>query len=705
MKLKRRDLAAWPLGWSLPASTAWADSQDPHAWLEDVESVRALEWVNARNAEALALVQAEPQFERRHRETLETLNSLPANIQHVSRHGEYLYNFYRNSRQPHGVWRRTTLDEYTKDRPSWQVLIKFDDLAREEGRNIVFTHASINAATGRALIFLSSAGEDKSEFREFDIESRSFVLGGFQAPTAKLWASWFGPDELLVATDTGPGSVTSSGYPQAIRRWKRGAPLIDSPVVLRGLASDVQVTPSSGRREGLPPVALLERRIRFFEWERHLLRADAPVVRLDLPADAGAWLDRDWLVISLRSAWTVGARQFPQGSVLATPLAQAAQAERELHLLLEGRPRRRLSRIEMVKDGFVIASTEDLRPRLAFARWDGKAFVHAALPAPEVGMVSIATDRPAVDNRFWLTSQAPVTPQSLSLLDAGAATVQSKPIRVQASAFDAAGLRTRQFEVRSTDGTLVPYTVVGPAQPSGDAPTLLYGYGGFGIPVELDYQRMPGINWLQYGGTFVIAHIRGGGEFGTEWYLAAKGARRQTAFDDFMAVAQDLVARGITQPKRLGIYGASNGGALVSAVMVQRPELFGAVVSRVPLTDMIGFPKLFAGRSWIEEYGDPDVPADRAVLERWSPYSNVKSAASGVSYPAVLFIGNRNDDRVHPAHARKMVAQLRALGHSRTWLYEEMTGGHSGRSDPRIFALREAMIYSFLFRQLVPRTA
>lgn len=705
MKLKRRDLAAWPLGWGLPAGAAWADAADPHAWLEDVESVRALEWVNARNAEAMALVQAEPQFERRHRETLETLNSLPANIQHVSRRGEYLYNFYRNSRQPHGVWRRTTLEEYTKDRPSWQVLIKFDDLAREEGRNIVFAHASINAASGRALIFLSSAGEDKSEFREFDIEARSFVPGGFQAPTAKLWASWFGPDELLVATDTGPGSLTSSGYPQAIRRWKRGTALIEAPVVLRGLASDVSVTPSSGRREGLPPVALLERRIRFFEWERHLLRADGPAVRLDLPADAGAWLDRDWLVISLRSAWTVGSRQFPPGSVVATPLAQAAQAERELHLVLEGKPRRRLSRIEMVKDGFVIASTEDLRPRLAFARWDGKAFTHSALPAPEVGMVSIATDRPEQDNRFWLTSQAPVTPQSLSLLDAAAPTVQSKPIRVQASAFDAGGLRTRQFEVRSSDGTLVPYTVVGPAQPSGEAPTLLYGYGGFGIPVELDYQRMPGINWLQYGGTFVIAHIRGGGEFGPEWYLAAKGARRQTAFDDFMAVAQDLVARGITQPQRLGIYGASNGGALVSAVMVQRPELFGAVVSRVPLTDMIGFPKLFAGRSWVEEYGDPDVPADRAVLERWSPYLNAKNAASGVSYPPVLFIGNRNDDRVHPAHARKMVAQLRALGHSRTWLYEEMTGGHSGRSDPRIFALREAMIYSFLFRHLAARTA
>jgi prolyl oligopeptidase len=285
-------------------------------------------------------------------------------------------------------------------------------------------------------------------------------------------------------------------------------------------------------------------------------------------------------------------------------------------------------------------------------------------------------------------------------VDAAAAQPWPAPLKTQAAMFKADGLAVRQLQARSADGTMIPYTVVGPNQPAPGAPAVLYGYGGFGNAVELDYQRMPGINWLQYGGTYILAHIRGGNEFGPDWALAARGARRQNAFDDFIAVAQDLAQRGIAQPKRLGIYGASNGGALVTAVMVQRPELFGAVVSRVPLTDMLGFARLFAGASWVEEYGDPAKPAEREVLARWSPYQNAKAASEKFAYPPILFIGNRNDDRVHPSHARKMVAHLRALGHSRVWLYEEIAGGHSGRTNPNIFAQREALLYSFLYQQL-----
>lgn len=706
MGITRRELAAWPLGWGL-AAAGGAQAQavggvvgaaDAHGWLEEVEGARALEWVNARNAEALALVGAEADFTRRRTETLASLSN-PANIQFPARHGEWLYNFYRNARQPHGIWRRTTLDEYRKDRPSWTVLANFDNLAREESRNIVFDSAAVNAGNERALVFLSAGGEDRTELREFDLASRGFVAGGFQAPPAKMRAAWFGADELLIATDTGPGSMTTSGYPVAIRRWKRGTPLLEAPVVLRGEPSDVILSPGYAGREGLPPVALLRRHVRFFQSEQHLLRADGSVTRLDLPPDADVWIDRDWLMVLLRAPWTTAGRGFTEGSLLTIALAQAADPAREVHLLLEGRPRRRQNWVTAVKDGFVIASSEDLRPVLAFARWDGKAFSFTPLPAPAAGVVHVRTDRPD-GNQVWLTAQAPVTPQSLSLVDATAPSPMPAPVKTQAAAFKADGMVVRQFEARSADGTLVPYTVVGAGTPAPDAPSLLYGYGGFGLPVELDYQRMPGINWLQYGGTYVMAHIRGGGEFGTAWAQAAKGARRQAAFDDFIAVAQDLVARGIARPKRLGIYGASNGGVLVTTVMVQRPELFGAVVSRVPLTDMLGFHKLFAGASWMEEYGNPEVPAEREVLARYSPYQNARALAAGTTYPPILFIGNRNDDRVHPAHARKMVAQLRALGHTRTWLYEERFGGHSGRTDPQIHAQREALVYSFMAQQL-----
>lgn len=700
--MKRRDLLLWPgaaalAGWDAPA---WAqDGADAHAWLEALESSEALAWVNAQNAEALALIAQHPDFSKRRSDMLASLGN-SSNIPIVSRSGDYLYNFFRSPRRPHGVWRRTTLESYAKAEPSWDVLLYVDNLAREEGRNLVFGHANVHAASERALLFFSSGGEDKLELREFDMKSRSFVNGGFQAPTAKMWVTWFGPDELLIATDFGPGTLTQSGYPLTVRRWKRGTDLLAATEVLRGQPADMQVTPQFGRRDEMGPLAILQRRTSFHEWERFLYAPDGTLTRLNLPADAGAWIDHEWLVVSLRKAWASGSRTFGEGSVLAMPLAQAGAAEREIHVLLESRERRRSVRTEKVKDGFVVAYSDNLQPRLVFQRWEGGRFQAVPLPAPAHGLLTIATDRPAKDNRFWMTAQAPTTPYVVQLVDpaAPASPVTSK---TQPPVFDASGLVVEQFEARSADGTLVPYTMVGPKDRKPGTPTLLYGYGGFGIPVELDYQRWPGIHWLKYGGVFVIAHIRGGGEFGTAWYHAAKGVQRQTAFHDFIAVAEDLVRRRVTSPANLGIYGASNGGALVAAVMVQRPDLFGAVVSRVPLTDMLGFVKLYAGPSWIEEYGDPAKPADRAVLAKWSPYQNaVKAGAGAKGYPPTLFIGNRNDDRVHPAHARKMVAQLRALGHTRTWLYEEASGGHSGRTDPNIFAQREALLYTFLWMQL-----
>lgn len=699
--VKRRDWMAWPAaaafaGW---AGAAWAQGDaDAHAWLEAVEGPQALDWVAQQNAQALALIEKHPSFAKRRDDMLASL-STGTNVPMVSRSGEYLYNFFRSPRRPHGVWRRTTLEEYAKPEPRWQVLLYVDDLAREAGRDLVFSHFLVHAPSERALVFFSAGGEDRVEMREFDLANRGFVTGGFHAPTAKMWVQWFGPDELLIATEAGPGSVTASGYPAALRRWKRGTDVLAAPEVLRGEPGDMQVNAQPGRRDGLPPLALVQRRLTFFRWERHLLHADGTRVRLDVPADAFAWIDQEWLVLSLRSAWTVGGQSLAEGSVVAIELAEATSPQRRVHVLLQGQERRRAIRTEKVRDGFVVAYSDDLRPALVFQRWTGARFEATALPAPADGMLMIAADRPARDNRFWMNTQGPITPFVVRLVDAAAPAepVVSKP---QPPMFDAHGLAVRQFNARSADGTQVPYTVIGARDPKPGTPTLLYGYGGFGTTLELDYQRWPGIHWLQYGGTYVMAHIRGGGEFGPAWYHAAKGVARQKSFDDFIAVAEDLVARGITRPAHLGIYGASNGGALVSAVLVQRPELFGAAVARVPLTDMLGYTRLLAGPSWVEEYGDPGKPSDRAVLARWSPYHNIKKAAPGASYPPTLFIGNRNDDRVHPAHARKMAAQLQAQGHTRTWLYEEIRGGHSGVTDPRIHAQREALLYTFLWMQL-----
>ncbi len=721
--LNRRQLALLALAQPLASPlAAWSQSNGPDASLEtaleQVDGAEAVAWVDARTQEARALIEGLPDYGRRYRDTLASLSARNTNIQFVRTHRDRLYNYYNNADQPHGVWRRTTLEEYRKERPNWQVLVDFDKLASQEMRPLAFNGYQLSPDGQRALIRLSAGGEDRVELREFDLASRQFVAGGFNAPLAKMNADWFGNDELLIATDFGDGSLTRSGYAMTVRRWRRGSALADAPEVLRGEPGDLGVTIDALTVDGSPPVALVGRRVGFFQNRRWLLRTDTPTpTPLALPDGAESWLARGWIVLLLREPFDDGGTRHGAGSVIATPLATAGQPTARFHSLLAAGPRQRAIRTERVRDGFAIAWADNLQPRLAFQRWDGERFTQSEVALPDAGLVSIRADDAAANNQVWLTTQAPLVPQAFGLLDV-AQQQQSQqqqqqqppsqawaPIKQQLPAFDAAGLSVQRFEARSADGTAIPYTVIAPtAMPlDGSTPTLLYGYGGFGIPLDLSYQRLPGIDWLRYGGAYVLAHIRGGGEFGTEWHEAAKGRQRQKSFDDFIAVAEDIAARRIARASKLGIYGASNGGALVSAVMVQRPELFGAVVSRVPLTDMLEFTRFTAGPSWIGEYGDPAVAADRAVLEKWSPLQNlrdVRDARAGVAYPPVLFIGNRNDDRVHPSHARKMVARLRALGHPQAWLYEERSGGHLGRATPQLLAGREAMLHTFLMGML-----
>jgi len=676
---------AWP--------AAPADADDDGRWLEAIDSPPVLAWVAARNAEALALIAAEPDHARRQADTLAALTSA-RNIQHVRSRGDFLYNFYRNRQHPHGVWRRTTVAEYAQEQPAWELLLDVDALARAEQRNLVFSSQLVHPESERALIFFSEGGGDQVELREFDLRQRRFVPGGFTAPRARMWMTWFGPDTLLIATDTGPGSLTASAYPRQLRRWTRGTPLADAPVVLEAGVDAMWLRAFANLQQGQPRIALLDRRVRFFAWERFLLHEDGALRPLELPPDANAWLDGPWLAVVLRSPWTVEGETHPAGSLLAIPLAEAHRPGRPVHRLLAGRPRRRLLDAEGVRDGFVVAWADELRPQLAFCQWQGDGFRSQPLPAPAHGMLGVAAHQPHRGNRYWITTQGPVTPQALSLRDASAPAAAPAIVRRQAAFFDAAGLAVSQQHARSTDGTPVPYTLIGPPGPQ-PRPTLLHVYGGFGSALDLDYQRLAGINWLQHGFRLALAHVRGGGEFGPDWWEAAKGRRRQVGLDDVAAIARDLADAGWTTASQLGLYGASHGGAMATAAMVQRPALFGAVVARVPLTDLLGFTRLLAGPSWTDEYGDPADAADRAALAAWSPLHNLRPR-SAVRYPPLLLLGNRNDDRVHPAHARRLLARMRALGHEDCWLFEEAEGGHSGLTDPHIHARREALLYSFL---------
>ncbi|MDH6166308.1 prolyl oligopeptidase [Variovorax boronicumulans] len=705
--LNRRQLALLALSHPLlqPFAARAQDAVDLASALEQPDGTEALAWVQARTAEARQLITGLPDYARRYEDTLAAVSARDSNIQFVRSHRGHLYNFYSTAAQPSGVWRRTTLEEYRKERPAWQVLVDLDKLGQQEGRAWTFASYVLSPNGERALVYLSPGGADRTEMREFDLSSRQFVADGFRLPLAKQWADWYGDDEVLVATESGGGALSRSGYPLTVRRWRRGSALAEATELLRGEPSDMSMSIDTlDPKDGQPAAALVGRRISFFQGRYQLLQGDTLSPPLDLPQDATTWLSEGWLVLWLRSDFNDGTTRHPAGSVLATPIATATQPVRRFHALLSTAPRQRLIRWERVRDGFAIAWSDNLQPRLSFQRWTGDAFELRNVALPDVsvaGVVDIRADRADQNDLVWLTTQAPLVPQNYGQLDV-AEPQPWAPLKRQASFFNAAGLKVQRLEARSADGTLIPYTVIAPAALAmdGQAPTLLYGYGGFGIALELDYQRLPGINWLRYGGVYVMAHIRGGGEFGPGWYEAAKGTRRQAAFDDFIAVAEDLARRRITRPQRLGIYGASNGGALVSAVLVQRPELFGAAVARVPLTDMLEFTRFTAGPSWVEEYGDPAVAADRAVLARWSPLQNLKSLREGVAYPPTLFIGNRNDDRVHPSHARKMVARMRALGYAEAWLYEETSGGHLGRATPQLLATREALLHTFLMGML-----
>ncbi|MET0311451.1 MAG: prolyl oligopeptidase family serine peptidase [Burkholderiaceae bacterium] len=683
------------------APTLWAQPADPFLWLEDIDSPRALAWVDEQSGRAEKLIEAMPGFEARYKATLTALTTRAANIQFPSPSGGHVYNHYRTANQPSGVWRRATLEGYQrKPRPDWQMLLDIDALAREEQVPWVWGGAemqptAIQGEAPRALVRLSRGGSDAAVFREFDIGSRSFVAGGFTIPESKSWAAWLNADELLVADATDPTQLTSSGYALVVRRWKRGTPLAQAPVVLTAQRTDMSAAIFPGSGAGGQPEFLLARRTSFHRWVYEWFdgKSHKP---LAVPAGAYASIDRGMLLIRLMADWEHQGRKYAAGSLVMQPAAQFAARQGELRVVYEPRERSSLYQWATTQDDIVINELHELNSRLtAYPLAGGPGRV---LPLPGEGLARIwSQDKKSP--LLWLSFESYLQPQSLSLLDAstGVATVVDET----SAGMDLSGHQAVRMHAKSRDGTPIPYTVISrkDAPRDGKQPTLLYGYGGFGISELPAFQRLPALNWLSAGGTYVIANIRGGGEFGQAWTDAAKGPRRQTGFDDFAAVAQALSDEKITSPAHLGIYGASNGGLLVSTVAQQRPELFGAVVSRVPLTDMQRYAQLLAGASWIEEYGDPARPEDWAVLSRYSPYQN---ASAATKLPKSLYITNRNDDRVHPGHGRKMVARLQSLGQD-ALLFEPRDGGHAGRATPQSHARREALIYTFLLETLRPK--
>ena len=674
-------------------NTATPGAADPHLWLEDVAGEAPLAWVRRQNATATGELEATPPFAALHARLKTILNSQDR-IPYVSLHEGYYYNFWRDATHVRGIWRRTTPEQFLLAEPAWDTVLDIDRLAAEEGENWVWAGADFLHRDTRCLLELSRGGGDACVLREFDVATRTFVAGGFTLPEAKTRSAWIDRDTLFVATDFGPGSMTSSGYPRIVKEWRRGTPLEQALTVFEGAPDDLAVGAAKDFTPG-HEFQLIWRSMSFYTNELYL-RDGATLTKVDKPDDATAYTVRDQLIIELRSEWTVDGAVYPQGALLAADFRRFMQGERALAVLFAPTPTSSLDGVSATRSALLLNELDNVKNRIVELRHVDGAWQRRTVDAPAFGTLDASALDSIDSDQYFLSVTGFLTPTTLYLAEAGSdKRVQLKSLP---AFFDAAPCRVQQFQATSRDGTAVPYFVVSgrDAAPGAERPALLYGYGGFEVSLKPFYSAVTGSAWLEQGGVYVLANIRGGGEFGPRWHQAALKEHRQRAFDDFIAVAEDLIARGLSSPRRLGIMGGSNGGLLVGAVMAQRPELFNAVVCQVPLLDMKRYHQLLAGASWMGEYGDPDDPAQWDYIARYSPYQNVHA---GKRYPRVLFTTSTRDDRVHPGHARKMAALMQDQGHDVLY-WENTEGGHAGAANNDQQAMMWALTYAFLLKQL-----
>lgn len=666
---------------------------DPYLWLEEIEGARALEWAEAQNRASKKQLEANAGFfalKDRVQTALDSSDKIPF----VNAHGAFLYNFWRDAVHERGLWRRTTLESFKSAAPEWETLLDLDALSQSEGKNWVWHEAVFRHPDyTRALVFLSDGGTDAHELREFDLERKIFVRDGFYLPPAKSNAVWLDVDTLWISTDSGAGSLTTSGYPRRVQRLTRGSSFETAPVIFEGQLEDVYVYGFQHERTGH---RFVFRAKEFFSSELYWQDGDA-FKKLPKPDSAEASFFDDWALLRLREDWVTPSITYPQGALLISSLEAAFEGRLEWVALFEPTPLSALTDFAFTENTILLNISQNVQSKLERAQFVDGAWQVAPISAPENATLQIWALNEHSSDDFWLIATGFLTPTTLMLgTGAGLETVKSTP-----AYFDASPLEVKQLEAISRDGTRIPYFQIARKDLALDGSniTMLYGYGGFEVPELPVYSASVGMGWLERGGVYVVANIRGGGEFGPRWHRAALREHRQRAYDDFIAVAEDLIQRGVTSSPRLGIRGGSNGGLLTGVMLTQRPELFGAVVSTVPLLDMARFHKLLAGASWVAEYGDPDTPDDWAFISQYSPYQNVRSDAT---YPRALFTTSTRDDRVHPGHARKMVARMLEQGHDVLY-YENTEGGHAGAANNAQSAYKLALEYTFLWDALSKR--
>ena len=681
---------------ALAACSPQEKTEDPYLWLEDVGGEEALAWVEKQNVDSLGYLEALPTFQPIYERNLEIYDS-DERIAMPGLMGDYIYNYWRDATNKRGIWRRTTLENYVSGDLEWDVVLDLDALAEDEDEDWVWKGSScLRPEYRKCLLRLSRGGADAVVIREFDSDRKAFVGDGFFVAEAKTRTSWIDEDTVFIGSNFGDNTLTDSGYARTSRLWKRGVPIEEAKEVFAGEQADVSVGVYRGW-DGEVSYDVVHRTPTFFTAIRYLYAEDGEHQKIDIPDDASFHgLMNGQMIVELKSDWQPADTNFVQGTLMSIDFDAFMDGGRDFKIIYVPTDSSAIPRggVAWTRDYLILNQLEDVTSRLSrYELVDGE-WLRTEIATEALGSISLVSA--AEDsNVFFFNYEGFLRPDTLYVANDGGDSVE--PMFSLPSFFDADGMSVEQHFATSKDGTKIPYFLVLPNgfELGADTPTLIYGYGGFQISRTPSYSATVGHAWLARGGVYVVANIRGGGEYGPRWHHAALKEHRQRAYDDMAAVAEDLIARDVTSAEHLGVRGGSNGGLLTGVMLTQRPDLWGAVVVQVPLLDMKRFNHLLAGASWMDEYGNPDTD-DWEYIKEYSPYHNIDADAD---YPKAFFTTSTRDDRVHPAHARKMVARMREMGHD-LYYYENTVGGHAGASDNTQAARLQSLIYSYLWDQL-----
>ncbi len=678
------------------------DSKDNYLWLENIDSKESMQWVKETNKTTQGKLANTALYKELYQQALTALNG-KSRLPIVSQNGKWLYNFWQDAEHPRGIYRKTTLKQFKKDKPKWQTVLDMDAYSKKQGRNYDYHGMTCLPPKGNdCLVFLSPGGSDAIEVREFNLKKRKFKKNGFQVPLAKTRISWIDKNTVYIGTDFGKDSMTNSGYPRLIKKWKRGTPLTEAQMVYQGKKKSMSATAFKVKTEN-QELEIISETTSFWESKKYQIN-NGKITPLHIPDSAnfsGSYKDK--MLISLKQDWDINNQHFIQGEILLADLDFLSTGKGKIQSIIKPTQKSIVENINVSKQGLLVTILEDVKAKLhLYKQRKDESWDIQEIPFADNGALSVSSiDEKTGD--FFVQYESFITPPSLYHVDAK--TLTPVLMKQQSPSFDGSLFKVAQYFASSDDGTRIPYFVVmnKNTQFDGQNPTHIFSYGGFRNSLTPSYsgsyEALSGAYgklWLERGGVFVLANIRGGGEYGPAWHAAALLKNRHKSYEDFEAVAHDLIDKKITSPKHIGIEGRSNGGLLVTAALTRQPNLYGAVVCGAPLIDMKRYNKLLAGASWMGEYGNPDEPNMWNYIKTYSPYQRVQDK---VKYPPIFFYTSTRDDRVHPGHARKMAAKMLDFGNEVDY-YENIEGGHHGFSTNEQLAHRLALSYTHLWNHL-----